>query len=143
MKIGFVCNDIATEEVGYTTTRLGLSALERGHEPWLMSVADFANDPDDHVRAWARTVPRKSYRTTKTYLADLQGEHAKIERITVDDLDVLMLRNDPAADLGVRPWAQSAGYIFGQRAAERGVIVVNDPTALASSINKMYFQHFP
>ena len=143
MKIGFVCNDIATEEVGYTTTRLGLSALERGHEPWLMSVADFANDPDDKVHAWARTVPRKSYRTPKTYLADLQGEHAKIERITVDDLDVLMLRNDPAADLGVRPWAQSAGYIFGQRAVERGVIVVNDPTSLAIAINKMYFQSFP
>jgi glutathione synthase len=54
-----------------------------------------------------------------------------------------MLRNDPAADLGVRPWAQSAGFIFGQRAAARGVIVVNDPNALAVAINKMYFQNFP
>jgi glutathione synthase len=143
MKIGFVCNDIATEETGYTTTRLGLSALEMGHEPWLMSVGDFSNDPDDTVRAWARTVPRKSYRTTRTYLADLQGPNAKVERITVDELDVLMLRNDPASDLGVRPWAQSAGYIFGQRAAARGVIVVNDPIALAGAINKLYFQHFP
>ncbi|MBA3459447.1 MAG: glutathione synthase [Deltaproteobacteria bacterium] len=143
MKIGFVCNDIATEETGYTTTRLGLSALEMGHEPWLMSVGDFGNDADDSVRAWARSVPRKSYRTTATYLKDLQGPKAKVERIAVDDLDVLMLRNDPAADLGVRPWAQSAGYIFGQRAAARGVIVVNDPHALASAINKMYFQHFP
>lgn len=143
MKIGFVCNDVATEEASYTTTRLGLSALMHGHEPWLMSVGDFSNDPDDSVRAWARTVPRKSYRTSATYLADLQGPKAKIERVNVDDLDVLMLRNDPAADLGVRPWAQSAGYVFGQRAAERGVIVLNDPYALASSINKMYFQHFP
>ncbi len=143
MKIGFVCNDIATEEAGYTTTRLGLSALEMGHEPWLMSVGDFSNDEDNAVRAWARTVPRKSYKTTTTYLADLQGPKAKLERINVDDLDVLMLRNDPAADLGVRPWAQSAGYIFGQRAAERGVVVVNDPHALASAINKMYFQNFP
>ncbi|HEY5928082.1 MAG TPA: glutathione synthetase [Kofleriaceae bacterium] len=143
MKIGFVCNDIATEEAGYTTTRLGLSALEMGHEAWLMSVGDFSNDPDDCVRAWARAAPRKSYRSTKTYLADVQGDKAKVERITVDDLDVLCLRNDPAADLGVRPWAQSAGYIFGQRAAERGVIVVNDPHALAVAINKLYFQNFP
>ncbi|CAN5736354.1 glutathione synthase [soil metagenome] len=143
MKIGFVCNDIATEETGYTTTRLGLSALEMGHEPWLMSVGDFGNDADNSVRAWARSAPKKSYRTTTTYLADLQGDKAKVERINVDDLDVLMLRNDPAADLGVRPWAQSAGYIFGQRAAERGVIVVNDPHALATAINKMYFQNFP
>lgn len=143
MKIGFVCNDIATEETGYTTTRLGLSALERGHEPWLMSVGDFGNDPDDSVRAWARTVPRTKYKSPATYLRDLQSDQARVERISVDDLDVLMLRNDPAADLGTRPWAQSAGYIFGQRAAARGVIVVNDPHSLASAINKMYFQHFP
>ncbi|MBA3391112.1 MAG: glutathione synthase [Deltaproteobacteria bacterium] len=143
MKIGLVCNDIATEEAGYTTTRLGLSALEMGHEPWLIGVGDFANDPDDSVRAWARAVPRKTYRTTATYLADLQGPKARIERIAVDDLDVLLLRNDPAADLGARPWAQSAGYIFGQRATTRGVIVLNDPEALAASINKLYFESFP
>jgi glutathione synthase len=143
MKIGFVCNDIATEETGYTTTRLGLSALERGHEPWLISVGDLSSDPDDTVHAWARTVPRTKYRSPATYLRDLQSEKARIERICVDDLDVLMLRNDPAADLGTRPWAQSAGYIFGQRAASRGVIVVNDPYSLASAINKMYFEHFP
>lgn len=143
MKIGFVCNDIATEEAGYSTTRLGLAALELGHEPWLMSVGDFANDPDDCVRAWARAVPRPAYRSSKTYLADLQGPKAKIERITVDDLDVLFLRNDPAADLAKRGWAQSAGYIFGQRAAARGVIVLNDPHALADAVNKMYFQAFP
>jgi len=144
MKIGLVCNDIVTEEDGYTTTRLGLSAHEMGHEAWLMGVGDFSNDADDSVRAWARAVPKKAYRTTKTYLADLQDDKkARVERINVDDLDVLLLRNDPAADLGTRPWAQSAGYIFGQRAAARGVIVLNDPAALAIAINKMYFQNFP
>ncbi len=143
MKIGLVCNDIATEEAGYSTTRLGLSALEMGHEAWLMSVGDFSNDPDDSVRAWARAAPRKNYKTPATYLADVQGAKARVERISVDDLDVLMLRNDPSADLGTRPWAQSAGYIFGQRAVERGVIVVNDPKALAAAINKLYFQSFP
>ena len=143
MKIGLVCNDIATEEASYTTTRLGMAALEMGHEAWLMSVGDFGNDPDGKVSAWARHAPRKKYRSPATYLADVQGDNAKVERITVDDLDVLMLRNDPSADLGVRPWAQSAGYIFGQRAAARGVIVLNDPHALASATNKMYFENFP
>jgi glutathione synthase len=143
MKIGFVCNDIATEEASYTTTRLGLAALELGHEAWLMSVGDFANDPDDCVRARARAAPRSAYRSPKTYLADLQGPKAKLARISVDELDVLFLRNDPAADLAKRSWAQGAGYLFGQRAAERGVTVVNDPHALASAVNKMYFQSFP
>jgi glutathione synthase len=143
MRIGFVCNDIATEEAGYTTTRLALSALESGHEVFTIGVGDFANGPDEAVHAWAHTTPRKTYRTTKTYLADLQGPKAKLERIKVDDLDVLMLRNDPAADLGTRPWAQSAGIIFGQRAAARGVIVLNDPHGLAHATTKLYFENFP
>lgn len=143
MKIGFVCNDIATEEAGYTTTRLAWTALAMGHEPWLMSVGDFGNDPDGKVSAWARSAPKKKYRTPATYLAALQSDKATVERISVDDLDILLLRNDPAADLGVRPWAQSAGYTFGQLAAARGVIVVNDPYSLASATNKLYFEHFP
>jgi glutathione synthase len=143
MKLGLVCNDCATEEAGYTTTRLGLKAVEMGHEVWLMGVADFASDPDNSVRAWARAAPEASYDSSEEYLAAIQGDDARVERITVDDLDVLFLRNDPAADLSTRPWAQSAGIVFGQRAADRGVAVLNDPRCLASAINKMYFQHFP
>jgi glutathione synthase len=95
------------------------------------------------VRAHARTAPEKEYKDTKAYLSDLQGEKARGERITVADLDVLMLRNDPAADATSRPWAQTAGIIFAQAAVRRGVIVLNDPNRLADAINKMYFQHFP
>jgi glutathione synthase len=143
MKLGFVCNDYLTETAGYTTTRLSLSALEMGHEPWLISVGDFGNDPDGSVFALARAAPRKTYRSTKTYLADIQGPKARVERIDVDELDVLMLRNDPAADVGVRPWAQGAGLIFGQRAAGRGVLVLNDPHGLSAATTKLYFEGFP
>jgi hypothetical protein len=79
MRIG-VCNDIATEEAHYTTTHLGMSALEMGHEAWLIGVGDFASDPDDCVRAWARAAPRKAYRSPKTYLTDIQGDKAKVKR---------------------------------------------------------------
>ena len=143
MKLGFVVNDIATEDASYTTIRMALGALELGHEVWVLGVGDFANGPGDGVYGWARAVPQKAYRNTETYLADLQGPKAKIERLAVDDLDVLMLRNDPAIDLGTRPWAQGAGIIFGQRAATRGVIVLNDPYALAVATTKMYFEDFP
>ncbi len=143
MRLGLVSNDTTTEEAGYTTTRLGLKALEMGHEVWLMGVADFASDPDERVRAWARAAPEARYGSPEEYLAAIQDESARVERITVDDLDVLFLRNDPATDLATRPWAQSAGFVFGQRAAARGVIVLNDPGSLAGAINKMYFEHFP
>ena len=53
-----------------------------------------------------------------------------------------MLRNDPADDRD-RPWAMTAGIVFGKLAAERGVLVLNDPSGLADALNKMYFQHFP
>jgi glutathione synthase len=143
MRIGFVCNDCATEEADFTTTRLGVAALDRGHEVFLIGAGDLANDVDDCVHAWARSAPRKSYRSPATYLRAVQGDQAVVERIKVDDLDVLMLRNDPAADLGTRPWAQAAGTIFGARAVSRGVLVLNDPTALAAATTKMYFEEFP
>jgi glutathione synthase len=142
VRIGFVVNDIMTEDKGYTTTRLGMTAINLGHEAWVMSVGDFDYYPDGHIRARARAVPAKKYKSSEVYLRELQGTKAKRAHITVDDLDVLMLRNDPSVDAR-RPWAQSAGIIFGRLAMRRGVIVLNDPDGLARAQNKMYFQHFP
>lgn len=143
MRIGFVVNSIDTEQETYTTTRLAMSAVNRGHEVWLIGVRDFALDPDDFVRARARSAPKAQYKSLKSFLSELRGPRGKQQRITVDDLDVLMLRNDPAEDQGRRSWAQLAGINFGRAAMRRGVIVLNDPNALAQAINKMYFQLFP
>jgi glutathione synthase len=132
-----------TEQKGYTTTRLGMAAINMGHEAWVVAVGDLAYDPDEHVYARARIAPVKKYRSNETYLKDLQGAKAKIDRINVDDLDVLMLRNDPAEDATKRPWARSAGIIFGRVAMRHGVIVLNDPNGLDKATNKMYFQLFP
>ncbi len=143
MKIGFVVNDIKTEESGYSTTRLGMTGINAGHEVWVMGVGDMAYDVDEKIRANARTVPKSSYKLTETYLSDLQGPKARAERITVDDLDILMLRNDPSQDTGSRSWAQTSGINFGRIAMRHGVIVLNDPNGLAKAMNKTYFQLFP
>jgi len=143
MKIGIVVNDIRNEETGYTTSRLGAAAVNLGHEVWVMGVGDLAYDPDDRVRARGRRVPRQKYKSSEGYLRDLQGKAAIVERITVDDLDVLMLRNDPATDVVSRPWAASAGILFGRVATRHGVIVLNDPNGLSKAMSKMYFQTFP
>ena len=143
MKIGFVINDIKTEEAGFTTMRLGMQATNMGHEAWIIPTGDFAYDPDEYIRARARKAPRGNYKSHETYFADLQSKRAVVERITVDDLDVLMLRNNPSDDAVSRPWAQTAGVIFGRVAMRHGVIVLNDPNGLAKALNKMYFQHFP
>ena len=143
MKIGFAVNDIRTEEPGYTTIRLAMAAINRGHEVWVMGAGDFAYDVDESVHARARSVPKARYKLSENFLKDLQGKKAKIQRIHVDELDILMLRSDPSNDTGSRSWAQSAGIIFGRVAMGCGVIVLNDPNGLAKAMNKMYFQSFP
>ncbi len=143
MKIGFVVNDVFTEQTGYTTTRLGMWAVNRGHEVWVIGLGDLAYDPDENIRARAYSVPRKTYKTTETYLKALQNPKRAPDRITVDDLDILMLRSDPANESGSRAWAATAGINFGRIAMRHGVIVLNDPNGLAKALNKMYFQLFP
>jgi len=143
MRIGFVVNSIHTEEPVYTTTRLAMTAVNLGHEVWMIGAGDFAYDPDEQVHARARTVSKSKYKSLESFLSELKGEKARKERITVDELDVLMLRNNPADDIGLRSWAQSAGIEFGRVAMRHGVIVVNDPNGLAKAMNKMYFELFP
>ncbi len=143
MRIAFVVNRVATEEPGYTTTRLALSASRRGHEVWLIGVENFSHEPSGSVTAQARKAPDKKYRSLESYLESVQGEAAIVERIEIDELDALVMRNDPADDAGERPWAVTSGILFGQLAVTRGVLVVNDPFSLANAVNKTYFQHFP
>jgi glutathione synthase len=144
MKIGFMVNDIRTEQAGYTTLRLAMAAVNRGHEAWFMGAGDFGYNPDDRVHARARTVTGKRYKLSETFLSDLLGtKKSRSERIIVDELDVLLLRNDPSTDTGFRAWAQTSGINFGRVAMRHGVIVLNDPNGLAKAMNKMYFQLFP
>ena len=140
MKIGMFVNDVASEQPTYTTTRLAHAALGRDHEVWYIGAGDFACDPDDAVRARAWPVPCGA--TDVESLLDGAAD-ADRRRLTVDDLDVLLLRNDPADDLVDRPWAQTAGILFGDLAARHGVTVVNDPTGLGRARTKLYLEHLP
>jgi len=143
VKVGIIVNDVQTEQPGYTSLRLAVSAINLGHEVWMMGVGDLAYDPDDYVRARARAVHRNKYKTSDSFLRDIVSPKAIVRRISVDDLDVLLLRNDPAEDAIKRPWAVSAGIQFGRLAMRRGAIVANDPIGLAKAMSKMYFQLFP
>lgn len=143
MKIGFVVNDVATEQETYTTVRLAVAATQQGHEAWLMGVGDLGYEIDGSMTALASAGDRsKSYRSRERYLADVRKESDR-QRVALSDFDVLMLRNDPADDAISRPWAPTAAVAFGEIIAECGVLVVNDPTTLQGALSKAYFQHFP
>lgn len=142
MKIGFVVNEIDTEQAGYTTTRLALQAQQMGHDAWLMGIGDFAYEPDGSLSARARSAKGKSYRSLERYLEDVQKPTSE-ERIPMEEFDVVLLRADPAEDASENPWANQAVVAFGQLFAKAGVLVVNDPWSLSNAISKAYFQHFP
>lgn len=143
MKIGFLVNDIMTEKTGFTTIRLACEALNQGDEVFYFGVGDLAYDPDEFVRARAKVFTRQKKMSHERFFKALQSEKTKPQRITVDDLDILMLRNVPSDDYLLRPWASNIASEFGRLATRNGVIVVNDPNGLAKASSKMYFQLFP
>ncbi|OZC04351.1 glutathione synthetase [Rubricoccus marinus] len=142
MRIAFLINDYETEKDVFTTTRLALAAHKAGHEVCYLTVEDFICDPDETLRVRVRT-PGGTYKTEKTFIEGIKGDDHVEHRMPVEEIDALLLRNDPADDAGSRSWAQSAGIVFGQMAARRGCLVLNDPEGLAKAVNKVYFQRFP
>lgn len=143
IKLGFVINDMATEKNNYTTIRLARTAVDRGHEVALIGLGNFIYDANGTIRAKAHVPRHEQYKDDDELLADLQGGDAETRRISVEELDVLLLRSDPADEVDDRPWAPNSGLLFAQLAALRHVIVLNDPTHLTDASNKTYFQHFP
>jgi glutathione synthase len=143
MKIAFVVNELKSEVAEYTTTRLAMAAVNLGHQSYTFGVGDFVYAGDGSVHARAHTVSGKSYKSLEKFLKDLQANGSNEQLISLDELDVLLLRNDPSADASERPWAASAGVLFGELVARRGVMVLNDPSHLTHALNKTYFQHFP
>ncbi|MEO7601929.1 MAG: glutathione synthetase [Sphingomicrobium sp.] len=141
MLIAFFVNDMEREFAGYTTTVLAHEAASRGHRICYVTPSDFALNPDDSLAVHGRFLPKKTYKDRAEFFAAM-GK-AKVERVDMAEIDVLMLRSDPSLDAQTMPWAAEAGILFGREAAKRGVIVLNDPDSLGRAINKLYFQSFP
>jgi glutathione synthase len=143
MHIAFFVNSIEGETANYSTTHLALAALARGHRISYLTPADFVLRPDDSLAVRALTLPSDRYKKAETLFKDLQGDQTSVETMDVSEIDVLLLRNDPSEDAADRPWAAHVGAVFGRMAADRGVIVLNDPDGLGRAQNKLYFQEFP
>ena len=139
MRLGIVVNVMDSNEAGATTYRLAADAINLGHEVWVLSTGSLAYNSDDTVGAFARTVPPGRY-TSEKLLDAFKGPQAVNRWITLDDLDVLLLRSNPSVQ---HAWAQEAGIHFGRLAMRRGVIVLNDPNGLSKALNKLYLQTFP
>ena len=142
MKIAFLVNNVETEIDEYATTRLAKAANLMGHEVWYVGLGDLRiGEPDGEIGAHARP-GIASEQDTLTAFADRMKE-SSAQRIRLDKLDAVFLRNDSIEDLQDRPWASSLGAVFGQLLEAHGVTVVNDPTALMRAGTKVYLDEFP
>ena len=142
MKIAFVLNDLLNEPLPSATIRMATKAANMGHEVWLTGVGEFVYRVDEKVHAHARSVSGGGFDSPEQYYAAICSERAEQMEITTEELDVLMLRNDPAFDFQCS-WKQNASIVFGRMAKQHGVIVCNDPDGLSRAVNKIYFQYFP
>jgi glutathione synthase len=140
MRIAFLVNDVATEISEYTTTRLAIAAARAGHEAWYVGAGDLVYEPIENLGGHARRASASNGDSLATFLERCQSEEP--QRITLEDLDVIMLRNDSVEDLHDRSWAIDIGVVFGQMAARDGVLVVNDPKRLSRASSKLYLEEF-
>lgn len=142
MRLAFFVRDVATEVDEYATTRLARAASQRGHEAWYVGVSDVElGESDGQLMARARAAEFQKDDTLESLMERIKERDA--ERIVMDDLDVLFLRNEPVDDLQERPWASPMGMVLGQMLKARGVTVVNDPTTLVRAASKLYLEEFP
>ena len=143
MRIAFFVNELASEFPNYATTMLAWQARQRGHEVFYVTPDDWVLEADESLRAHVRAVPKGKSKDHRAFFKILRSEKSESVKMDMREIDVLMLRNDPANDAQERPWAAESGILFGREAAKRGVIVLNDPDSLARATNKLYFQNFP
>lgn len=142
MRLALFVNDVATEVDEYTTTRLARAAAQGGHEVWYIGVGDLdygVSDGQLSARAHAAEFAKDD--TLESFMTRIKERDA--ERIILDDLDALLLRNESINDLQERPWGSPLGVVFGQMLKARGVTVVNDPMSLARAASKLYLEEFP
>ncbi len=141
-EVAFFVNDVATEIDEYTTTRLARAAAQRGHEVWYVGVGDVEfGESDGQLVARAHAATFEEDDTLESFMERIKERDAN--RVVMDDLDALFLRNESIDDLQERPWASPLAVVFGQMLKARGVTVVNDPTSLARATSKLYLEEFP
>ncbi|MBD3253169.1 glutathione synthase [Candidatus Pacearchaeota archaeon] len=144
MSIGFVVNNMFSEHPRSSTLKMGLTAFNRGHHIYFISVGDLSYDHDEKIRAKACCPAQKRYTSLDSFSRDLKDiPREGYRKIDVADLDVLMLRYDPSLEPPTRDWARFIALDFGMFAIKSGVIVLNNPGGLSKSRNKLYLQHFP
>lgn len=141
MRIAFFVNDVVDEKESFTTTRLAVAAATRDHEVYYIDAEHFSLDEEPGMPAGAFRAPAGDVTDREAFLEATRAEDART-KIPLAELDLLMLRNNPA-DTEDRPWSRDTGLVFGGTALALGVTVLNDPRGAYKALNKMYLSLVP
>ena len=117
---------------GDSSFQLMLAAQARGHELWHYDVRTLALD-EGRLTAWAAPV------TVQRIIGDhfALRDHRKVD--LAEDIDVVLMRQDPPFDLGYITATHLLERLAGQ------TLVVNDPAAVRNAPEKVFvldYQHF-
>ena len=113
-----------------TTVLMASNALNRGYKVWTYHPDKLVQE-DGRITAVARPL---------TKLTDVQGDHATqgdAERLTLSEMDVVLLRQDPPFDMAYI----TATHML-ERLGER-TLVVNDARSVRNTPEKIFVTEFP
>lgn len=144
MKICFVLNDVENEDPG-TSVIILRKAWQRGHDVYVMGVADFIFYRDKGVLLRCKKVPKNGIDTTvNDFWNAVKKDADSREILPCTAMDIVFLRNNPTEETAERSWAEHSGIAFGQMIKKQGVLVLNDPSGLSQAfIDKLYFEELP
>ena len=147
MKLAFLVTNIQTEKSTYVTLKMANIATKRGHEVYFIGIGDLAYHMKERGEMYANAciVKNTNHPDEESYLKELQlTDKKKYKKISLESLDVLMLRTDPCdKEISNKTWAKNVGVDFGRLLMRKGVIVLNSPNGLSYAKDKMYLQSFP
>jgi glutathione synthase len=143
VRVCFVVNNVKTQRPTYTTLHVAYEAQKRGHDVRFMSVDAFSYGDDNRVVGLAARPKPKTYDSPKKYAKALTSDEVPYEEVSLNDFDVVFLRNNPAVATPEPSDRFNPAIDFGRRLKRNGVLVVNDPEGLLRAGSKMYLAGFP
>lgn len=144
MKICFVLNDVENETPG-TSVIILRKAHQRGHDVYVMGVADFIFYRDKGVLLRCKKIPKNiTDSSVDDFWNAVKKDAHQREILPCTEMDIVFLRNNPTEEATGRSWAEHSGISFGQMIKKQGVLVLNDPAGLSQAfIDKLYFEELP
>ncbi len=139
MRVCFVVNNVRTQRPTYTTLHIAFEAHLRGHDVRFVSVGSMTCGVDGRVSGDAVTGAGTEL---TAYAAAVTATDRPAEKIELDEVDVVFLRNNPNAGPALGGARHNPAIDFGRRLKGR-TIVLNDPDGLARAGSKMYLAGFP